>query len=368
MKRFLTNSFNQVMGKLTGTNKHEVEYEFEIPPEPEFELKPLEELEKIEFSPRDYEKTSDFRKNISLYQKGLEKIRAKYRAHVLDTCYLNSEDLIRRESERNSFCKKANILPEELEQKIDDYCRKNKIPYQELYIPKENVDPIIKEELEQTIAAQAELEKIKFLARDHNCPEEWLEKGVSLAKIYRSPEEIAVLEKMLEEAKAKGEGGYIRDGVKLMIANTILNDIELDSNLSGERREGTKYASNWEKKLELLKKNLEEKGIYLDERYEGHQTYKAEIKQTWAGINKQIQEENAVKRSFENILDEVLRKHPDVRFELYCAEIEQRSKKRGLEEHLEDARKYASDTVGSRTAQEQGAVTASRNIQDDRLI
>ena len=206
------------------------------------------------------------------------------------------------------------------------------------------------------------------MARDHNCPEEWLEKGVSLAKIYRSPEEIAVLEKMLEEAKAKGEGGYIRDGVKLMIANTILNDIELDSNLSGERREGTKYASNWEKKLELLKKNLEEKGIYLDERYEGHQTYKAEIKQTWAGINKQIQEENAVKRSFENILDEVLRKHPDVRFELYCAEIEQRSKKRGLEEHLEDARKYASDTVGSRTAQEQGAVTASRNIQDDRLI
>ena len=72
MKRFLTNSFNQVMGKLTGTNKHEVEYEFEIPPEPEFELKPLEELEKLNFRLVTMKKQVIFEK-YKFVSEGLEK-------------------------------------------------------------------------------------------------------------------------------------------------------------------------------------------------------------------------------------------------------------------------------------------------------
>ncbi|HHY05801.1 MAG TPA: hypothetical protein GX532_02340 [Clostridia bacterium] len=217
-----------------------------------------------------------------------------------------------------------------------------------MYIPKENVDPAIKEELEQVIAAQAELEKIKFLVRDDNCSEEWLEKGVLLAKTYRSAEEVAILKKMLAEAKAKGEGNFVRNKVKFKITHTILNDLASDINSGGERREKTKYASNWEKKLNLFKSELEKRGIYLDERYEGHRIHEAEIMQTWDKINEQVKNENTKARSFEKVLDEVLRKHPQIGLEYHSAVSEEQTgikKTRNLEEYLEDAQQFAGKTV-----------------------
>jgi len=354
VKNFLTSSLKSIAGKLKGENNHErePEDEFAVVPEHEFELKPLAELDKIEFSPRDYEKTSDFQENICLYKEALEKIRDKYRPHILEAYYMNSAELIRREN----FCRKNNISPEELKRKIDDFCAKNNILDKKLlYMLKEDVDPIRKQYLEQRITAEDELEKIKFLVRDSNCSEEQLGEGVALAKAYRSPEEAAALGKILEVAKAKGEGIYIRDGVKLSMTNTILNNIELDVNPSGERNEGTKYASNWEKRLELLKERLGKKGIYLDEAYEGHQIHEEQIKQTWAEINEEMEEASARKRSFENTLDEVLRKHPDVGFEYYCAVLEEQEeikRTRGLEEYSKDAQKLAGTTAEDRRGEQ----------------
>jgi len=329
-------------------NMHKPENEFELEAKPEFELKPLEELEKIQFSPRDYERTSDLQEDLCFYQESLEKIRAKYRAHVLDTYYINGEDLLHRESEREIFCLKVNISAQELAQKINNYCQKRRIPQQELYIPKENVDPLRSAELEKTIAAEAELEKIKFHAKNKNCSVELLEKGVDLAKKYRSLEEVALLEKMLAEVKTIRN--QVRDSVNYLITNTILNDIIDDANLSGEKREGTEYASNWQKKMELFQKKLTEKRIYLDERYEGSGIFKVEIKQLWQEANDQIKAENAAKRSFQNQLAEVLRKHPQIGLEYYSAlsmkqrELEQ-METRTLEEYLQDARAYAGNTT-----------------------
>jgi hypothetical protein len=356
MKRFLT----KIAEKLKGENKRESEDKLEVEPEPEFEFKPLAELEKIEFSPRDCEKTRDFLENIRLYKEALEKIRYKYRLHILETYYMNSEELIRREN----FCRRSNISPEGLERKINNLCAKNKISDKKLlYILKEDVDPEIKKELEQTIAAEIKLEKIKFLGRDDNCFEERFNEGVALAKAHRSPKEVDALEKMLEENKVKGEGNRIRDGAKLMMTHVILNDIASDVNPSGERREGTEYASNWKKKLNLLKENLGEKGIYLDERYEGHQTYKDEIKQTWAEINEQVKEENAAKRSFEKILDEVFRKHPQIGLEYYCAVLEEHrnmKKTGGLKEYSKEPRKLANKTEESRLVEKRSKDMGAR--------
>ena len=345
MKRF----FNQVMERLTKSEyKREPENEFNLEAKPKFELKPLEELEKTPFSPRDYERSSDLQEELRLYQESLEKIRAKYRAHVLDTYYINGEDLLRRESEREIFCLKVNISFQELEQKINNYCRKKKIPQQELYIPKENVDTLRSQELEETIAAEAELEKIKFYAKNNNCSVELLEKGVDLAKKYRSLEEVAMLEKMLAEVKTRGS--KVRDSVNNLITNTILNDIIKDANLSGERREGTEYASNWQKKLDSFQKNLAEKRIYLDERYEGSSVFMAEAKQIWKETNDQIKAENAARRSFQKQLAEVLRKHPQIGIEYYSAlamekrELEE-METRTLEEYLHDARNFAGNTT-----------------------
>ena len=80
--------------------------------------------------------------------------------------------------------------------------------------PMEDIDPELKAELEQLIAAEIYIEK-QSLVQDDNFLADSLQESVALAiKVKRSDEEIAALQKAAAEVQEKGVGLFLKHKVK----------------------------------------------------------------------------------------------------------------------------------------------------------
>ncbi|MDD4666097.1 MAG: hypothetical protein PHC81_06140 [Clostridia bacterium] len=259
---FIEKIIKTLEGKYTPKYKHECKIKLLL----DEELAP----DKMEFPSNYYKKTDDLLENARLYEEALEKIREKYKPHLLDTRYLYNEELIHMEIKRESYCRRYNLLPEDLEQVTKDS--------------------------KQRIADEARLAEIDFRIRDDNCAVYELEEAVKLEGKYGSKERVAELEKMLEKARAKSEeinrGRIIkithRDDAKWKITLEIMSNIKYNLNPHGGKETEAKDQIDWVKKLDLLKERLKVKGIYLNQRYEAEQKHEAVIEQTWEEVNKEM--------------------------------------------------------------------------------
>lgn len=282
------------------------------------------EITPLKFDHRDLEPQEDYRANLNLYHEGLENIRAKYRSRVLKAFYVNGEELLATEVKRNDFCQKVGLTPEELERKIANYCQKNNISYEEMYLlkPMEDVDQAVKVELEKLIADEIYIEKVKFNLRDNNFLKESLEKSVDLATaIGRSDAEVMALQKVVTNVQEKGIGAVLRNGVKGKMTFTLLADLARDVNPLGERSD----ESNWQGKLDLFVDKLMRKGVYLDQKLEGAFVFEPEILATWDEVNEIIKTEAERKRGFERVLESALKKHPQVNLAYRAAVYEEQN-------------------------------------------
>lgn len=321
MRKFLTDSLRRFRGKAPKEQAEAESFRLKVATEPE--------IVPLKFDPYDLEPLEDYRANLNLYHEALENIRAKYRPRVLKAFYVNGEKLLTKEAARNDFCQKVGLTPEELEKRIANYCQKNKIPYEEMYLqkPMEDIDPELKAELEQLIAAEIYIEKTKFSLRDDNFLADSLQESVALAiKVKRSDEEIAALQKAAAEVQEKGVGLFLKHKVKGKMNHTLLKDLALDVNPLGERREHTDDASNWQKKLDLFVEKLMRKGIYLNQKLEGPLIFESEIMATWNEVNENVKAEVERKKSFDYVLESVLKKEPLIYLEYKAALHEEQNK------------------------------------------
>ena len=321
MRKFLTDSLRRFRGKAPKEQVEGKSFLLKVATEPE--------IVPLKFDSFDLEPLEDYRANLNLYHEALENIRAKYRPRVLKAFYVNGEELLSTEAARNDFCQKVGLRSEELEKKILNYCQKNKIPYEEMYLqkPLEDIDPELKAELEQLIAAEIYIEKTKFSLRDDNFLADSLQESVALAiKVKRSDEEIAALQKAAAEVQEKGVGLFLKHKVKGKMNHTLLEDLARDVNPLGERREYTESASNWQKKLDLFVERLMRKGVYLNQKLEGSLVFEPEIMATWDEVNESVKAEVEQKRSFERVLEAVLKKHPQINLEYRAAIHDEQTK------------------------------------------
>ncbi|MGI6588765.1 MAG: hypothetical protein ACOX2N_08375 [Peptococcia bacterium] len=354
MQEKLENYLDKIVKKFEGKYTSEYERELKIKLLLDKEL----ELDKIEYPPSHYQKTDDLLENARLYKEALEKIRQKYRPHLLDTRYLYGDELIHMEIKRESYCRRFNLTPEDLE-----------------YVIKE---------VKQRINDEARLAEINFRIRDDNCAVYELEEALELEKKYGSKERVAELGKMLEKARAKWEkinrDRIIkishRNNAKWSITLGVMSDLKYNVNPRGGEETRPKYQINWKKKLDLLKKRLKEKGIYLNEKYEADQKHEAVIKQTWEEVNEEIRKEQDKKLGIkecdlppfdhDKFNAELLRRYPDprrmnfstekfnkIRRDFYQRQVEEyeTNNPRGLEEYARDSQKLANRTVERRTSE-----------------
>ncbi|HHY05871.1 MAG TPA: hypothetical protein GX532_02690 [Clostridia bacterium] len=365
MKAYLSNTLEKTIKKLKGEYDREAKLELEVKLMLDREL----ELDKIEYSSGHYKKTDDLLENAHLYQEDLEKIREKYKYHLVDVPWFDLDEKIHREIKRESYCRKFNLTPEELE-----------------YVAKE---------VEQRINGESRLKEIEFLIRDDNCSVRELEEAVKLEEKYGSKERVTELAKMLEKATVKSEeinrGRIIkithRNDVKWSIACNVMSDIKLNVNPHWGKAREAKFQVDWVKKLNLLKERLKEKGIYLNKQYEADRKHEAVIMQTWQEINTEMEKERNKQLGFEEpdlppfdwekFTKEISHRHPDrnhatvsvlrtdisqeqfekARQEFYAKQVEEHNKHnpRGLKDRLKDVENMRPErTIGENNAPEIG--------------
>jgi len=253
------------------------------------------EHDKIYFSAVHYEKTADFLENTQLYQQALEKIKEKYKYHLVNEPWFNPDEIMHREIKRESYCQRFNLQPEDL-----------------AYVDRE---------VKQRISEENRRAEICFLLRDDNCSVHELEEVIKLEEKYGSKEQVAELEKKLVKARAKFEeinqGRVIktihRNDAKWDIACDILANIKFNVNPFGRKKTEAKYEINWFKKLDLLKEGLKVKGIYLNRWYEADIKHDAVIKQIWQKINDEERKEWQKKNGFAK--NDHPKDHPSINWE-----------------------------------------------------
>ncbi len=359
------NYLDKIVKKFGGKYTPEYERELKIKLMLDREL----EADRIEYPASHYAKTDDLLENCRLHKEALEKIRKKYEYHLVDVPWFDLDEKIHREIKRESYCRKFNLTPKDLE-----------------YVAKE---------VEQRINDESRLKEIDFLLRDDNCSVRELEEAVKLEEKYGSKERVAALEKMLEKARVKSEEinrGRItkithRNDVKWSIACNVMSDIKLNVNPHWGKKREPKYQIDWVKKLNLLKERLKEKGIYLNKQYEADRKHEAVIMQTWQEINTEMEKERNKQLGFEEpdlpsfdwekFTKEISHRHPDrnhatvsvlrtdisqeqfekARQEFYAKQVEEHNKHnpRGLKDRLKDVENMRPErTIGENNAPEIG--------------
>ena len=238
------------------------------------------EHDKIYYSAVHYEKTDDFIENTQLYQQALEKIKEKYKYHLVNEPWSGLDEKAAREIKRESYCSRFSLSAEDL-----------------AYVDRE---------VKQRISEENRRAEIGFLLRDDNCSVHELEEAIKLEEKYGSKEQTAALKKELVKVRAKFEeinqGRIIkithRNDAKWNIACGVLADLKWNINPYRRKDCATRYQIDWLNKLNLLKESLKRKNIYLNKRYEADIKHDAVIKQSWQVISEQERKEWQKKLGF----------------------------------------------------------------------
>jgi hypothetical protein len=242
-----------------------------------------------------YQKTDDFLENIRLYEQALERLKEKYKPHVLDVHNIFGDDLLRREIKRERYCEKYNLNAEELD--------------------------LITKEVQKKAKEEVELAQLNFLIRDDNYTKQDLARALELEKVYGSSKRAAELEKKLEAFEKKDVSRKPIDYAKWDVDITLMYNIKYNINVLKDTPTEDKFLINWRKKLDLLKENLKAKGIYLDKNFEADLKHEYEIKKTWKEICDQFEKQRIKDLGFEKFYEELDRKYPRFDFDFLAKEL-----------------------------------------------
>lgn len=155
------------------------------------------DLGKIERPEEYYQLQTDLRKNLLLFEKEISKIKEQYIPYSFEYAF-NVEF-------------KEPLSPEDFyyPEKIEDYCRRNKVSPEKLKkFRQERLK--IREKASNEILHRITLAKAMLLIRDNCCPEYLMERAVTFEKIYGEPQNAAEFKKLLaitQTEKSKGVGG-----------------------------------------------------------------------------------------------------------------------------------------------------------------
>lgn len=242
---------------------------------------------------------------MSLYEQVLRDIKEAYFYHLVNFVAFDKDSLVRRKIKRENYCQRHNLNPEDLE--------------------------IIDEVVKQRIEEQCRLAQIYALLRDDNCTISELKEARRIEEKLGNAENVLNLNQELAKAEAhyaevnKGRVTKIscRNRAKSTLTYSIMSNLKFNVAPTSRKNWRSKEQFTWTKKIDLLKRKLAQKDIYLDKRLEVSPKHEKVFLETWREINQNIEKGRDAQQGIKpreftlnmgEIYSDLANRYPDSRF------------------------------------------------------
>jgi hypothetical protein len=226
------------------------------------------DVKQTEHSPEYHETIRDLKRNLRIFEDEIKEIKTQYKPYSFENGF------------KEEFGEELSPDDFQYQDRINAYCERNGVSPEGLHeLKRERLK--LREAVNNEIFHRVTLAKGILFHRDGNCPDFMLSRVVRFEEMYGDRKQAAKYKEILDKVRA--EKIKIKEGARWDILNYASDRIIANINPYGKEPE---LQENWVKAIDLVEKELQARGISIEE-YERNK----ETREVWTKVNAQMRQE-----------------------------------------------------------------------------